>query len=172
MYNKILGVPKIIFVDFDNTLSADVWQDGLFDHSFSCDDHTNWDALCKTNSDVYSLCKPVPCVARAVKFFRQKGSRIILLGWETKHFTKKLKEQWVEHWFLGVFEDKIFTGSVEEKIKTMEVYSLTESISRQEIALFEDRPATCDLADKAGFVSLALAFIALVFDSEASYPAL
>jgi len=172
MNNKILGIPKIIFVDFDNTLSANVWADNLTSHFFSSDNHTNWEAICKTNPDVYSLCQPVPCVARAIQFFHQRGSRIILLSWENKHFVSKLKERWVEHYFPSIFEDKIFTASAEQKLKVMDVYSLTESINRKEIALIEDRPSTCDQADKEGFVSWTLAFIALTFDSKATFPAL
>lgn len=33
MINKIQAVPKIIFVDFDNTLSADTWSEEV-DKSF------------------------------------------------------------------------------------------------------------------------------------------
>ncbi len=166
MNNKILGIPKIIFVDFDNTLSANVWADNLTSHSFSSDNHTNWESMRKMNPDFYALCKPVPCVARAIQFFHQRGSRIFLLSHETGHFARKLKEQWVEHYFPGIFEDKIFTASADQKLKVMDVYSLTESIDRKEIALIEDRASTCDQADKEGFISWTLAFIALTFDSE------
>lgn len=172
MNNKILGIPKIIFIDFDNTLSANVWADNLTSFSPNLDNHTNWESMRKMNPDSYALCKPVPCVARAIQFFYQRGSRIFLLSHEPGHFARKQKERWVEHYFPGIFEDKIFTASAEQKLKVMNVYSLTESIDRKEITLIEDRASTCDQADKEGFVSWTLAFIALTFDSEAAFPVL
>lgn len=87
MLNKIHNIPKIIFVDFDFILSAGVWEDSLTENPFSSDRYINWDSICKTNPDAYALCKLVPCVARAIKFFHEQGSRIILLGCTAKHFT-------------------------------------------------------------------------------------
>lgn len=164
MINKIQGIPKIIFVDFDNTLAADKWSEKIEKMSFSEDNYINWDCICKTNTDAYDECEPVPCVQRAIYFFHEKGSRIILLGWEDKHFARKRKEKWVDFYFPGVFEDKIFTGTAEQKIKVMEVYSLTEKMDRKEIAIIEDRPATCDQAHRGGFLAWTLSFIALNFD--------
>ena len=164
MMNKIQGIPKIIFVDFDNTLSANKWSAVVEETSFSQDDYVNWDCICKTNQNTYDKCEPVPCVQRAIHFFHERGSRIILLGWEDKHFAKKRKEQWVDFYFHGVFEDKIFTSTAEQKVKVMEVYSLTEGIDRSKIAIMEDRSATCYQADEDGFLAWTLSFMALVFD--------
>ena len=36
-----------------------------------------------------------------------------------------------------MFEEKIFTGSAEQKVKVMEMYSLTEGIDRKKIAIME-----------------------------------
>lgn len=165
MINKIQTVPKIIFVDFDNTLSADTWSEEVDKSFFSQDSYVNWNSVCKTNPRTYENCQPVPCVARAIHYFHEKGSRIILLGWEDKHFARKLKEKWVDYYFSGMFQEKIFTGSAEQKIKVMEMYSFTEGIDRKEIAIIEDRPATCDHADREGFMAWTLAFIALKFDA-------
>ena len=164
MINKIQGIPKIIFVDFDNTLSANKWSDVVEETSFSQDDYVNWDCICKANPSVYDECEPVPCVSRAIHFFHEKGSRIILLSWEEKHFARKRKEKWVNFYFPGVFEDKIFTDTAEQKIKVMEVYSLTEKIGMSEIAIMEDRFATCDQAHREGFLAWTLSYIALIFD--------
>ena len=43
------------------------------------DDYMNWDCICKTNQNTYDKCEPVPCVQRAIHFFHERGSRIILV---------------------------------------------------------------------------------------------
>lgn len=167
MINKMKGIPKIIFVDFDNTLSANKFSEEVEQSAFSQDNYVNWDCICKTNPKTYDLCQPVPCVRNALNFFHKKGSRIILLGWENKHFTRKLKEKWVDHYFDGMFEEKIFTGTAEQKMKVMKVYERTEKIDKQEMVLIEDRPETCDQVNKAGFGVWTLSFVALTFDGGA-----
>ena len=49
--NRESNPRKIIFVDFDNTLSANKWSDVVEETSFSQDDYVNWDCICKTNQN-------------------------------------------------------------------------------------------------------------------------
>ena len=75
MINKIQTVPKIIFVDFDNTLSADIWSEEVDKSFFSQDNYVNWNSICKTNPRTYENCQPVPCIASIISLFNMSSKK-------------------------------------------------------------------------------------------------